>query len=290
MNPTLPQSVVDEALAEDLSAAKAEYLGEFRDDVAIFLPRDVIESLVVENRQELFPDRRKQYEGFVDLSGGRVDDAALAIAHLQGKRRVVLDYIRRWKAPHKPRRVVGEMVEDLRRYGIDRVIGDNYSAEFAKEAFEDWGVKYERASTNPWSKKPTAKVAKPKSQLYLELLPRLTSGEIELLDNKLLIDQLAGLERRTRSGGRDIIDHGPNQHDDVAKVLAGVADAVSHPQILIQVGIDSAGDGEVSDYGRAYREFEKRQRAFDEEQEMFHQPDNESERFVAACREQLFRN
>ena len=68
------------------------------------------------------------------------------------------------------------MVEDLKRYGIDRVIGDNYSAEFSKEAFEDYGIRYHRASTNPWSKNPTAKVAKPKSQLYLELLPRLTFG------------------------------------------------------------------------------------------------------------------
>lgn len=46
MNPTLPQSVVDEAIAEDFQAAKSEYLGEFRDDVALFLPREVIEQSV----------------------------------------------------------------------------------------------------------------------------------------------------------------------------------------------------------------------------------------------------
>src|SRR5262249_22787831 len=34
MNPTLPQSVVDEALAEDVQAARSEWLGEFREDVA----------------------------------------------------------------------------------------------------------------------------------------------------------------------------------------------------------------------------------------------------------------
>ena len=34
MNPTLPQRIVDEAMAEDKQAAKSEYLGEFRDAVA----------------------------------------------------------------------------------------------------------------------------------------------------------------------------------------------------------------------------------------------------------------
>src|SRR5205085_7711562 len=50
----------------------------------------------------------------------------------------------------------------------------------------------------------------------LELLPRLCSGEIELPDDRALIDQLAGLERRTRSGGKDVIDHPPGGHDDLA--------------------------------------------------------------------------
>ena len=45
MNPTLPQRVVDRAMVEDLASAKAEYLGEFRDDVGAFIPRAVIVTL-----------------------------------------------------------------------------------------------------------------------------------------------------------------------------------------------------------------------------------------------------
>ncbi len=62
-----------------------------------------------------------------------------------------------------------------------------------------------------------------KGQLYVELLPRLCSGEIELPDDPLLVKQLAALERRTRSGGKDVIDHPPGGHDDLANVIAGVA-------------------------------------------------------------------
>ncbi len=57
---------------------------------------------------------------------------------------------------------------------------------------------------------------------YAELLPVICAGELELLDHPRLIKQLSTLERRTRSGGKDVIDHPVNQHDDLANALAGV--------------------------------------------------------------------
>ncbi|GAB4153533.1 MAG: hypothetical protein Tsb009_29990 [Planctomycetaceae bacterium] len=77
------------------------------------------------------------------------------------------------------------------------------------------------------------KADKPKSVLYAELLPRLCSGEIELPDDELLVSQLAGLERRTRSGGRDIIDHPPGNHDDLANAVAGVATVAAVERRLV---------------------------------------------------------
>lgn len=213
MNNTLPQSVVDDAIAEDLQSAKSEYLGEFRDDVAAFLPREVIENLVVKNRFSLMPRRGIRYFAFCDVSGGRGDDAALAIAHREG-RKVVIDHVRRWKPPFNPHEAVGDMVSEVKAYGIRYVVGDNYAADFVNRAFEAGGCRYTKAH-------------KPKSALYLELLPRLCSSEVELLDNEVLVTQLAGLERRTRSGGRDIVDHPPGGHDDVANAVAGVVEVAT---------------------------------------------------------------
>jgi hypothetical protein len=252
MNPTLPQRVVDDALAEDLAAAKAEYLGEFRDDVATFLPREVIEAVVVKGRKENQPLSGVEYRAFVDISGGRVDDAAIAIAHREKNPRpgaddnhniVVIDAIRRYMPPFSPSEIVADMCRELARWGIRRVVGDNYSAEFVKAAFESRGVSYQRCTTDGFSTNGT-KVAKPKGQLYLELLPRLCAGAVELLDNDLLINQLAGLERRTRAGGRDIIDHGPNGHDDIANVVAGVVDCfVVHRNRLSELAAGVVGFG-----------------------------------------------
>jgi len=209
MNPTLPQSIVDEALAEDLSAAKSEYLGEFRDDVGAYLPREVIERVVVSGRKELLPKRDIQYYGFVDISGGRSDDASLSIAH-KNKTKTIIDYVKRYKAPHSPYEIIGTMAETLRKFNIRSITGDNYSAEFVSQAFRKHGLGYVKSKL-------------PKSALYLELLPMICSNTIELLDDEVLISQLSSLERRTRSGGKDSIDHPQGGHDDVANAIAGVS-------------------------------------------------------------------
>jgi len=209
MNPTLPQSIIDEALAEDYQSAKSEYLGEFRQDIVIWLPMQVIQSVVQTGRRELLPQYGIQYRAFVDVSGGRSDSSALAISHSHDKR-VVIDFVKEFKAPHSPYAVIKLMAETLHKFGVRKVVGDNYSAEFCASAFKSQGFHYEKSKLN-------------KSQLYLELVPTICSNAIELLDDENSIRQLAALERRTRSGGKDSVDHPSGGHDDVANAIAGAA-------------------------------------------------------------------
>ena len=230
MNCTLPQKIVDDALAEDLQAAKSEYLAEWREDVEEFLLRSLIESLVVSGRKELLPRPGVSYVAFADLSGGRSDDAALAIAH-RDEKKLIIDALRRYRPPCNPQDVICLMTDALRKYGVRRVTGDNYAAEFVSRGFQSQGTQY-------------IKSEKVKSALYLELLPRLCSGEIELLDDDHLVNQLASLERRTRSGGRDIVDHAPGAHDDLANVVAGVTDIGMKRRLFVGGGI---GFGSNSD-------------------------------------------
>ncbi|OYP36441.1 hypothetical protein [Rhodopirellula sp. MGV] len=213
LNPTLSQSIVDAAMAEDPSSARSEYYGEFREDISAFISRDAVEAVVINGRQQLLPCPDFKYFAFVDMSGGRSDDHALAIAHYRN-RIVTLDFIRRYKAGLCPYEVAKEMCEELRQYGIREVTGDNYAADWVAQAFRDSNIRFKKADRN-------------KSALYLELLPRLGSLQIELLDYPVLVEQLVGLERRTRSGGKDVIDHPSGGHDDVANVVAGVSCSAS---------------------------------------------------------------
>jgi len=208
MNSTLPQKVIDRAMAEDMAAAKSEYMGEFRDDVGIFLPREVIENLFVSGRIENLPRGKNRYFAFADISGGRSDGSALAIAHKEG-RKIVIDFAQLWTSPANPHQVIASMSEELRRFKLYRVTGDNYGAEFCATSFQANGVHYVKCEMN-------------KSALYSELLPIICANEVELLDNPTVVNQLANLERRTRSGGKDIIDHPPGGHDDMANAVAGV--------------------------------------------------------------------
>jgi hypothetical protein len=61
----------------------------------------------------------------------------------------------------------------------------------------------------------------PKSAIYLEVLPRLNSGKLQVLDHPKLIGQWTGLERRTARSGRDSVDHAPGGHDDLVNSACG---------------------------------------------------------------------
>jgi len=219
MNPTLSDEVIAEAMAEDPVAARTEFLNQWREDVGAYLPREAIEAVVVKNRKELLPRENILYYGFTDVSGGRGDDATLAIGHLNEYKKVVVDYLKRWKPPFNPQAVIRLMCDELRRYGLSGVVGDAYAAEFTVQSFRACGIAYKKSEKN-------------KSELYLNLLPRICSAGIELLDDEILVSQLANLERRCRSGGKDIIDHPSNGRDDLANAVAGLGDITTKRKII----------------------------------------------------------
>jgi hypothetical protein len=208
LNPTIDQKIIDEAMTEDPAAARAEWMAEFRDDVAAFLTREAIEASVVPGRYELPPFGGYTYNAFIDAAGGSGSDSmTLAIAHADGGR-AVLDVIREWRPPFSPEDVVIEASELLKLYGISSIEGDRWGGDWPSERFAVRGIRYEVASRT-------------KSDIYRDFLPAMNSGQVELLDNARAVAQFAGLERRTARGGRDSIDHGPGQHDDVANACAG---------------------------------------------------------------------
>jgi hypothetical protein len=206
-NPTLSQSLIDEAMERDPAAAKAEYLGEFRDDISGFIDAELLEGCIERGVSVRPPQHGLAYKAFVDVSGGRSDSAVLAIGH-RGQARIVLDSIVERKAPFQPDSVTREFASVLRSYGLSTVTGDAYGAEWTTERFSAHGVTYLPAELN-------------RSEIYLNFLPTVTSGQVDLLDNKRMVSQFASLERRTSRAGRDTIDHPAGLHDDIANAVAG---------------------------------------------------------------------
>jgi hypothetical protein len=206
MNPTVNRLVIEAAYIRDRAAASAEYGAQFRSDIESFLDIEIVEARMIRQRFEL-PPSGKSYTAFCDPSGGRNDSMTLAIAHDE-EGMAVLDCLRETLAPFSPESVCGEFADVLKRYHLSEVIGDKYGGEWPREQFQKRGISYRIAD-------------KTRSELYLELLPGLMSGQVELLDHKRLVTQLVSLERRTARSGKDSVDHPPGGHDDVANAAAG---------------------------------------------------------------------
>jgi hypothetical protein len=209
MNPRVDPAIIEEAYLADEVAARSEYGAEFRDDLADYISREAVDAVTMWGRGELPPQSGVQCAAFVDPSGGVSDAMTLAVAHLGDGAVCVLDAVLEIRPPFDPETAVAECAALLRRFGVPKVMGDRYAGEWPRARFREHGIEFEQS-------------ARPKSDLYHDLLPLLNARRVELLDNSRLAAQLVGLERRTARSGRDSIDHAPGGHDDVANAVAGV--------------------------------------------------------------------
>ncbi len=218
MNPTINKSIIENALRDDYSAASAEWLARFRDDLEQFLSLELIEQAVIPGRIELPKIADTRYFAHCDPSGGRGDSMTLAISHKDSdSQKIVLDAVREARPPFVPRDVVKDFSKVLKSYGVERLQLDRYAAEWTVSAFRDEGIMPES-------------VKKSASELYINFLPLISNRSIELLDNKRLVSQFKSLERKTRSGGRDLVDHPPGAHDDLSNATAGACVLASEIQ------------------------------------------------------------
>lgn len=208
-NPTFNVATVDRQVAEDPPRFNAEYNGVWRDDLAGFLSRDLIEAAVDRSVVVRPPGVDVRYYGFVDVSGGRRDSFTLGIAHHNRTDDIqVLDAIYERRAPFNPSEVTAEVAALLKSYRIQYVTGDNVAQEWVVEQFRKVGITYRKSNLD-------------RSALYVNCLPLFTSGRVRLLDNPRMVSQFAALERRTFSTGRERIDHPTNGQDDVCNAVAG---------------------------------------------------------------------
>jgi hypothetical protein len=81
MNPSVKQSLIDAAMERDSAATSSEWLGEFRNDISAFVPREVVESCVDVGERERPHLTKHRYSAF-SLAGAfsaiRDDDDASA--------------------------------------------------------------------------------------------------------------------------------------------------------------------------------------------------------------------
>jgi hypothetical protein len=222
MNPTLPESIIDEAYKDDPLSAAAEYGAQFRTDVESYVSLEAVERVTRPSQLEIMPDTSTRYQAFVDPSGGSSDAMTLAIGHLdKDSGCAIVDCTRKATPPFSPESVVEQFAVLLRNYRCHEVTGDRYAGEWPREQFSKRGIRYSPSALT-------------KSEIYQNMLPLINSQRVELPPDMHLQRELLGLERRTARGGKDSIDHAPNGHDDLINSVAGmlVNVAAGKPRIV----------------------------------------------------------
>jgi hypothetical protein len=194
-------------MAEDPAHASAEWYAKFRDDISGWASRELIEQSVDRDITVWPPLPDVRYCSFIDGSGGVRDSYCAAVAHAENNV-AVLDCLVEIRAPFDPDSATTRVADVLKSYRCTTTVGDRYSAEGLVNAFKRCGITYRHSDRD-------------RSAIYSDALPLFTTGRVKLLDNKRLVMQLASLERRTSSLGKDRVDHGPGGHDDAANVAAG---------------------------------------------------------------------
>ncbi|MEO8646549.1 terminase large subunit [Pseudomonas sp.] len=149
---------------------------------------------------------RSDLEAFIDPAGGGQDEYTLAIGHREDTCMVV-DLIRAKRGV--PAEITAEYAAILKAYSVHKAHSDKYAGSWPADEFKKHGITIEYSP-------------KPRSELYLDALPAITSGRVELPPIDKLLAQFVGLERKTSRTGRDSVNHSPGAHDDIANAAAGL--------------------------------------------------------------------
>jgi hypothetical protein len=221
MNPSIKAERLAREKRLDPSRYAREYLAEWTDDLETFLPTPLVEAAVMRGRTGIPPTPRMAAIAAVDPSGGGSDafTSTICIPELDpetGRITVVQVHLNGWRRERDRHidleAVVQEMAGVMLQYGCSQVIGDRYSAQWVRQAFQRHGIVYVEAPE--------------KAQAYLGIEPLFSSGRIKILDHPQQTRELTLLEKRPRIGGKPLIDHPKGGNDDFANVLALAANAV----------------------------------------------------------------
>ncbi len=169
---------------------------------------------------ELSPQPQLRYQCFIDASGGAIggDAYCLAIGHRE-KDRMIVDLVRGKRGPFDPQALTQDYANLAREYGVRKVIGDHYGAQWVEAAWRNADIGYQSSDI-------------PASQIYLESLPAFTRSLAALPNHPTLIRELLLLERSPGRLGKDQVTHPRGAHDDYANAVCGLLHLLSVKRVM----------------------------------------------------------
>jgi hypothetical protein len=207
MNEKFGQGRIDRAVKKDSLRFGSEYNSIFRPDITLLFPRP---SAIAEcaTAKEFPPKQGVHFFAHMDVSSGGHDAWAMALVKMEfAKIRVCK--IQEAKPPfYNIENVVGQFAETLHKYGVAEATADFHSQVFVETLFRKQNIKVKFSDASS-------------SDLLLALRDRVALGEVELIPDKTLMDQLGRLRLAQTPGGKPKVTMPRPRLDDVSVAVAG---------------------------------------------------------------------
>ena len=231
--PSFPRDVLEAERKRDVENYRREYLAEFLDTIGCLFDAELLEACVVAGRRRLPPLRGPRYVGAIDAATVK-DTFVVGVAHSDNGR-LIVDHLHGWAPgagkPLRLDKLLPDLADRLKPYGVSVVIGDQYSAAAMSELLSRHGIRYRQEAFTVQSK----------MDFYGALRERVNNNTIELLNHEPSLRELRQIERRALSGGAWRIEapRGAGHHDDFADVLALLAHELRpsrHRSAIVSIG------------------------------------------------------
>ena len=244
MNPSITEErLEEERRVMDPAHFAREYLAEFLDDAAAWLPSELIESAVDLGIAERPPLIGVKYTMGIDASGAGSCAFAVSIGHPEeqgaGNIVVIQDVLRSFTKPPSGklnlRAVVREILGLAASYNhIEHAFSDRYAGQWPLQAFEDeaaaLGMRFTLRDPTVMRGQDTIRLNK--SEAFRETAPLFRTSRIRLVDNPSQVRELRNLRnleaRPTEAGpvkiGRPMVR---GEMDDQATAMATMAAMIS---------------------------------------------------------------
>jgi hypothetical protein len=221
MNPTIPMDVFEDAKQHDGEEYyRREYLAQFTDSIAGWMPRELLDRAIVRGQKEFPPVRGGTYVAAVDPAFMR-SDFAFAILHRSDSGHITVVYARRWmgtrEVPVDPEEVTREIGEALQRYGINTLVGDQHCYPVLRKYFDKLGITYREFSFGTHTR----------ASIFGNLGQLLGQQKITFVEEPELSRQLRSLERINLPNGNTDIRPPRSSKDDMATAVALAAFEIS---------------------------------------------------------------
>ena len=191
LNPRLDRAALEELRELDPVGYRQEVLAEFVSGAGALLDDAALEAVTPDGVREIGPTPGQRVYPYLDVASGTgADSWAAAVATRDARGGAVLLAVREWSPPFNPEQVAAETAAFLWSYGCAAVQGDKYAGGLVVELLRKHRVTY------------TAH-ARDRSQVFLDFLPLVMSGRVQLLAHERLLAQLRGLQRRRGFAGKD---------------------------------------------------------------------------------------